>query len=51
MHRKEYSKKVDIYSLGLVFAQILFHLTTDDIFQHAIIDEDFAKLTVKDFEK
>jgi hypothetical protein len=43
MKKEGYDKKIDIYSLGLVFTQILFHLNIRD-FSNFILGQDFDQM-------
>ena len=44
MIKKEgYDKKADIYSLGIVFTQVLFHLNKRD-FNNFIVGQDYDKM-------
>jgi len=40
MKKEGYDKKADIYSLGIVFTQVLFHLNTSD-FGKFIVGQNF----------
>ena len=42
MKKEGYDKKIDIYSLGIVFTQVLFHLNKRD-FTNFIVGQDFDK--------
>jgi serine/threonine protein kinase len=41
--KNKYDYKADIYSLGIVFAQVLFHLNTSD-FGNFIAGQDFNEM-------
>jgi hypothetical protein len=43
MKKEGYDKKADIYSLGIVFTQVLFHLKKRD-FEDFIIGQDFDQM-------
>ena len=43
MKKEGYDKKIDIYSLGIVFTQILFHLKISD-FTNFIVGQDYDKM-------
>jgi hypothetical protein len=43
MKKEGYDKKIDIYSLGIVFTQVLFHLNKRD-FTNFIVGQDFDKM-------
>jgi hypothetical protein len=43
MKKEGYDKKTEIYSLAIVFAQILFHLNTSD-FTNFFVGQDFDKM-------
>ena len=48
--KSNYDYKADIYSLGIVFAQVLFHLNTLD-FGNYIAGQDFNKMKKLAYEK
>ena len=47
----KYNNKTDIYSLGIVFGQILFNITFDELFEYYVNDFKFAEKTVEDLKK
>ncbi len=48
MKKEGYDKKTDIYSLGIVFTQVLFHLNASD-FGDFIVGLDFDQMKHKAF--
>jgi hypothetical protein len=48
MKKEGYDKKIDIYSLGIVFTQVLFHLDKRDFFNF-LVGKDYDKMKHKAF--